>query len=160
MPVGGKVRLKPQVALGVSNRVGVDCAHVGKCSALSRNQHEFHRHEVLANDPQPMVDGQGILGGTDPALDRVLDRNHCGNTAAADDIRERFPHIVDGPPGFALRLRHLRERRLGKRASRPKVAVGRVRLWCWHESESIVAPVLLRRSGCAGVVAAALMQES
>jgi hypothetical protein len=119
VPVVRQVRVEPQVGLTVGDGMRVDDLHVGEGRALAGDEHEVHRHEVLADDPQVRDDRERVLRDAHPALDRVLDRDHCRDASPVHDVVERLTDVVHGAPGLARGLGHLLERGLGERAGGP-----------------------------------------
>ena len=122
--VGGQVLAEPAEALPVGDGVRGDQRDVVETGARPADEHEVHRHQVLADDAQPRHGGQGVLRGGDAAVDRVLDRDHRGIRPPLDNVGQRFADVAHGPPDLIASLGHLRERRLGERSGRPQVAVG------------------------------------
>ncbi len=119
----GSVRAQPLQALRVGDGVGRDERDVLEPRAGPRDEHEVHRHEVLAHDPQAGHGREGVLRGGDTAVDRVLDRDHGGIRTALDDVGERLADVAHRVPLVAARLGHLSQRRLGECAGRTEIAV-------------------------------------
>ena len=121
--VRGKGAREPLQALRVGDRVRRDELHVFEAGSGSRDEHEVHRHEVLADDPESGDGGEGILGGGDAAVDGVLDRDHRRVRAPLDDVGERLADVVDRSPPLTAGLGHLRQGGLGEGSGGPEVAV-------------------------------------
>lgn len=122
--MSGKLRAEPAQALRVGDGVRGHERDVLEARPGAGDEDELDGHQVFADDPQPRHRRQRVLRRRDPAVDRVLDRDHGGIRSPLDDVRERLADVAHRPPDLPASFGHLRQSSLREGPRGTEIAVG------------------------------------